>query len=51
MQIELALVAIAEIMTFVQRRCQHDKLMPSSSTAQPFNQVSGPQPLAQTPSN
>ena len=38
-----------EIRTFVQRRCQYAKLLPNTTNAQPFNQISAPQPNAATP--
>ena len=33
-----------EFRTFVQRRCQNAQLLPTTSSAQPFNQISAPQP-------
>ena len=38
-----------EIRTFVQRRCQYAQLLPNTVGAQPFNQMSAPQPNAATP--
>ena len=38
-----------EIRTFVQRRCQYAQLLPNTTNAQPFNQMSAPQPNAATP--
>ena len=40
-----------EIRTFVQRRCQYAQLLPIISSAQPFNQISAPQPPAIAPQN
>ena len=49
MQNELAMagkhdVTMEEIRTFVKRRCQYAKLLPTTCSAQPFNQFSAPQP-------
>ena len=49
MQNELAMegkhdAMMEEIRTFVQRRCQYAQLLPVTSSAQPFNQISAPQP-------
>ena len=49
MQHELAMAgkhdaSIEEIRTFVQRRCKYAQLIPSTSSAQPFIQMSAPQP-------
>ena len=54
MQNELAMAgkrdaSMEEIRTFVQRRCQYAQLIPNSTSAQPFNQISAPQPNAATP--
>ena len=53
MQNELAMAgkhdaSMEEIRTFVQRRCQYAQLIPST-TAQPFNQISAPQPNVAVP--
>ena len=40
---------MVEIRTFVQRRCQYAQLLPNTTNAQPFNQMSAPQPNAATP--
>ena len=49
MQNELAVAgnhdaSIEQIKTFVQRRCQYAQLMPTTSNAQPFNQIGVQQP-------
>ena len=49
MQNELAMVGkhdatMEEIRTFVQRRCQYAQLLPTTSSAQPFDQICAPQP-------
>ena len=54
MQNQLAMVGkhdatMEEIRTFVQLRCQYAQLLPSTTSAQPFNQMSAPQPNAATP--
>ena len=54
MQNELAMAgkheaSMEEIRTFVQRRCQYAQLIPNTTSAQPFNQISAPQPNAATP--
>ena len=54
MQDELAMAGkydatMEEIRTFVQRRCQYAQLLPNTTNAQPFNQISAPQPNAATP--
>ena len=54
MQNELAMAGkhdatMEEIRTFVQRRCQYAQLLPNTTNAQPFNQISAPQPNAATP--
>ena len=54
MQNELAMAgkhdaSMEEIRTFVQRRCQYAQLIPNTTNAQPFNQISAPQPNAATP--
>ena len=41
--------SMEEIRTFVQRRCQYAQLIPITISAQPFNQISTPQPNAATP--
>ena len=56
MQNELAMAgkhdaSMEEIRTFVQRRCQYAQLLPKNSSAQPFNQISAPQPPATAPQN
>ena len=56
MQNELAIAgkhdaSMEEIRTFVQRRCQYAHLLPTNSSAQPFNQMSAPQPPAAAPQN
>ena len=38
-----------EIRTFVQRRCQHAQLIPNTTSAKPFNQISAPQPNVAAP--
>ena len=53
MQNELAMAekhdaTIEEIRTFVQRRCQYAQLLPNTTNAQPFNEISAPQPNAAT---
>ena len=53
MQNELAMAgkhdaSMEEIRTFVQRRCQYAQLIPNT-TAQPFNQISAPQPNVAAP--
>ena len=53
MQNELAMAgkhdaSMEEIRTFVQRRCQYTQLIPNT-TAQPFNQISAPQPNVAAP--
>ena len=40
--------SMEEIRTFVQRRCQYAQLLPTNSSAQPFNQKNAPQPPATT---
>ena len=54
MQNELAMAGkhdatMEEIRTFVQRRCQYAQLLPNTTSAQPFNQMSAPQSNAATP--
>ena len=54
MQNELAMAgkhdpSMEEIRTFVQRRCQYAQLIPNTTSAQPFNQITAPQPNAATP--
>ena len=54
MQNELAMAgkhdaSMEEIRTFVQRRCQYAQLIPNTTSAQPFNQISAPQANAATP--
>ena len=54
MQNELALAgkhdaSMEEIRTFVQRRCQYAQLIPNTTSAQPFNQISAPQPNVAAP--
>ena len=54
MQNELAMAgkhdaSMEEIRTFVQRRCQYAQLIPNTTSTQPFNQISAPQPNAATP--
>ena len=56
MQNELAMAgkhdaSMEEIQTFVQRRCQYAQLLPTNSSAQPFNQMSAPQQPAAAPQN
>ena len=41
--------SMEEIRTFIQRRCQYAQLIPNTTSAQPFNQISAPQPNAATP--
>ena len=41
--------SMEEIRTFVQRRCQYAQLIPNTTSAQPFNQISAPQPNVATP--
>ena len=41
--------SMEEIRTFAQRRCQYAKLIPNTTTTQPFNQISAPQPNVATP--
>ena len=53
MQNELAMAgkhdaSMEELRTFVQRRCQYAQLIPNT-TAQPFNQISAPQPNVAAP--
>ena len=48
MQNELAMAGkhdatMEEIRKFVQRRCQYAQLLPNTTNAQPFNQMSAPQ--------
>ena len=54
MQNELAMAgkhdaSMEEIRTFVQRRCQYARLIPNTTSAQPFNQKSAPQPNVAAP--
>ena len=54
MQNELAMAgkhdaSMADIRTFVQRRCQYAQLIPNTTNAQPFNQISAPQANATAP--
>ena len=54
MQNELATASkhdasMEEIRTFVQRRCQYAQLIPNTTGAQPFNQISAPQPNVAAP--
>ena len=54
MQNELAMAgkhdaSMKEIRTFVQRRCQYAQLIPNTTNAQPFNQISAPQTNATAP--
>ena len=53
MQNELAMerkhdAMVEEIRTLVQRRCQYAQLLPVTSSAQPFSQISAPQPARVT---
>ena len=41
--------SMEKIRTFVQRRCQYAQLIPNTTSAQPFNQLSAPQPNVATP--
>ena len=41
--------SMEEIRIFVQRRCQYAQLIPNTTNAQPFNQISAPQPNVTTP--
>ena len=41
--------SMEKVRTFVQRRCQYAQLIPSTSSAQPFNQMTAPQPYVATP--
>ena len=41
--------SMEEIRTFVQRRCQYAQLIPNTTSAQPFNQISAPQSNAVAP--
>ena len=41
--------SMEEIRTFVQRRCQYAQLIPNTTSAQPFNQISAPQPNVAAP--
>ena len=41
--------SMEEIRTFVQRRFQYAQLIPNTTNAQPFNQISAPQPNVTTP--
>ena len=56
MQNELAMAgkhdtSMEEFPTIVQRRCQYAQLLPTNSSAQPFNQMSAPQSPATAPQN
>ena len=41
--------SMEEIRTFVQRRCQYAQLIPNTTSAQPFNQISAPRPNVAAP--